>query len=265
MPSSPPMIVCGAPPAWRTSRRRRRPPSSRRPPTTGRCRPRRRRAPPRRCGYGPGSTAGGQHLDAAHPDPHAVGGAPAGVHRTELVMVDLQVVPVGHCLHSVRTLWEGRARTAANDPAYGFPRDQSEHPSGERAAEQGQGHRVREPEGRRRQDDDDPEPCRCVRRGRASRPVRRHGSAGQPDDVAGHRSRLAREVDVRRARPRHADPRGHPQARDRRRLRLDRPRRRRDRDVDDDRPRALAAEGVRARSTRTTTSSASTRRRASGC
>ena len=46
----------------------------------------------------------------------------------------------------------------------------------------------------------------------------------------------------------HADPRGDPQARDRRRLRLDRPRRSRDRDVHDDRPRARAAEGARAES-----------------
>ena len=61
------------------------------------------------------------------------------------------------------------------------------------------------------------------------------------------------------------DPRGDPQARDRRRLRLDRPRRRRDRDVDDDRPRAALREGAGARSRRTTTSSSSTLRRASGC
>ena len=73
------------------------------------------------------------------------------------------------------------------------------------------------------------------------------------------------QVDVRRARAQRLDPRGDPQARDRRRLRLDRPRRRGDRDVDDDRPRALAAEGASSRSSRTTTSSASTRRRAWDC
>ena len=53
------------------------------------------------------------------------------------------------------------------------------------------------------------------------------------------------QVDVRRARRPHPDPRGDPAARDRHRGRLDRPRRRRDRDDHPDRPRALAREGAR--------------------
>ena len=67
-----------------------------------------------------------------------------------------------------------------------------------------EGHRLRQPEGRRRQDDDHAEPRRRVRREGPPRAVRRHGSPGQPDHVPGHRPRHAREVDVRRARPRHA-------------------------------------------------------------
>ena len=62
----------------------------------------------------------------------------------------------------------------------------------------------------------------------------------QPHDEPGHRPRLARGVDVRRARAPRLAARGDPQARGGHRLRLDRPRRRRDRDVHDDRPRALA-------------------------
>ena len=121
------------------------------------------------------------------------------------------------------------------------------HPTTEPPVSQdGQDHRVRQPEGRRRQDDDDAEPRRRVRGGGPPRAVRRHGPAGQPDDVAGHRPRLARAVDVRRARAQDLDPRGDPQARDRRRLRVDRPRRRRDRDGADDRPRARAAARLRA-------------------
>ena len=121
------------------------------------------------------------------------------------------------------------------------------HPTTERpVSRDGEDHRVRQPEGRRRQDDDDAQPRRRVRGGGPPRALRRHGPAGQPDDVAGHRPRLARAVDVRRARAQDLDPRGDPQARDRRRLRLDRPRRRRDRDGADDRPRARAAAGLRA-------------------
>ncbi|CAA9492069.1 MAG: Chromosome (plasmid) partitioning protein ParA, partial [uncultured Solirubrobacteraceae bacterium] len=109
---------------------------------------------------------------------------------------------------------------------------------------QGQGHRLRQPEGRRRQDHHHAEPRGGLRRGGASRAVRRHGSAGQSDDVAGHRSRGPGLVDVRRAGQRPADPRRHPAPRDRHRALLDRPRRSRDGDVDEDRPRALAGEGA---------------------
>ncbi len=131
-------------------------------------------------------------------------------------------------------------------PACEYPPDAlSTNRASEPPWKEGQGHRVRQPEGRRGQDDDDAEPGRRVRGGGSPGAVRRHGPAGQPDDVPGHRPGHAREIDVRRARPQGLDPRGDPQARDRRRLRLDRPRRRGDRDVDDDRPRARAAEGVR--------------------
>ena len=140
----------------------------------------------------------------------------------------------------LRAAWEGTPPPGANSrgrwinpTAIGAPRDR-----------QGQGHRIRQPEGRRREDDHHAEPRGGLRGGGPSRPVHRHGPAGQPHDVAGHRPRLARDVDVRRARPRPLDPRGHPQARDRRRVRVDRPRRSRDRDVDEDRPRALAGQGA---------------------
>src|SRR3954454_17826760 len=72
---------------------------------------------------------------------------------------------------------------------------------------EGKGHRVRKPEGRGREDDDDAEPRSRLRREGAPGPLRGHGPAGQPDDVAGHRPRLARGVDVRRARAPHLDPR----------------------------------------------------------
>ena len=61
------------------------------------------------------------------------------------------------------------------------------------------------------------------------------------------------------------DPRGDPQARDRRRLRVDRPRRRGDRDVDDDRAASARCRRHSSRSSTTTTSCSSTPRRASGC
>src|SRR3954470_20248478 len=107
-----------------------------------------------------------------------------------------------------------------------------------------EGHRIRKPEGRGREDDDDAEPRRGVRREGSPRALRGHGSAGQPDDVAGHRPRLARALDVRRAGPPRLDSRGHPAARGGRGVRVDRPCRGRDRDVDPDRPRALAREGA---------------------
>ena len=132
---------------------------------------------------------------------------------------------------------------------------------GARRDRPGQGHRLRQPEGRRREDDHHAEPCGGLRRAGPPRPVRRHGPAGQPHHVAGHRPRHARAVDVRRARARPLDPRGHPPPRDRRRVRLDRPRRGRDRDVDEDRPRALADARRCAQFPRTTTGSSSIRRR----
>ena len=129
-----------------------------------------------------------------------------------------------------------------------------------RAQPSERGDRVRQPEGRRRQDDDDAQPRGRFRREGAPRAGGRHGPAGQPDDEPGDRPGLGREVDVRRARQQHVDPRGDPQAGGGRRLRLDRPRRRGDRDEHEDRPRALAREGAAGRCSRTTTSSASTRR-----
>ena len=128
-----------------------------------------------------------------------------------------------------------------------------------------EGDRLRQPEGRRRQDDDHAEPRGGLRRGGPPGAGRRHGPAGQPHDEPGHRPRLGREVDVRRARRRPLDPRGDPQARGRRGLRLDRPGGRRDRDEHQDRARALAREGAQGRAARTTTSCASTRRRPWAC
>ena len=110
----------------------------------------------------------------------------------------------------------------------------------------GQGHRLHQPEGRGRQDHHHPQPRRRVRGAGPPGALRGPRSAGQPHDEPGHRPRLARGLDVRRARARALDPRGDPQARGGRGLRLDRPRRRRDRDVHDDRPRARAEEGPRA-------------------
>ena len=148
---------------------------------------------------------------------------------------------------------EARPTAAAPEPQLSQPEaaalraSGAARPAARRAGGQARrGDRVRQPEGRRREDHDDPEPGRRVRREGPSRAGRRHRPAGQPHDEPGDRPRLGREVDVRRARPRHLDPRGDPQAGDRRRLRLDRPRRRRDRDEHQDRPRALAREGAQA-------------------
>ena len=127
------------------------------------------------------------------------------------------------------------------------------------------GDRAREPEGRRREDDDDAEPRRRVRgaglQGAADRPR----PAGQPDDVAGPEPGHDRAVDVRRARPPPADRAGDRDARGRHRRLVDRPRRRRHGAVEPDRPRARAREGARAGQATTTTSSSSTRRRRSAC
>ena len=65
--------------------------------------------------------------------------------------------------------------------------------------------RLRQPEGRRREDDDDPEPGRRLRRVRLPRPLHRPRPAGQPDDVPGHRPGQGRTQPLRRARQRHAD------------------------------------------------------------
>ena len=71
-----------------------------------------------------------------------------------------------------------------------------------------EGDRLRQPEGRRRQDHHDPQPGRGLRRGGPPRAGGRHGPAGQPHDEPGHRPRHGREVDVRRAGRQHPDPRG---------------------------------------------------------
>ena len=151
------------------------------------------------------------------------------------------------------------------------PRAQARHepparrPHRRRVGAPREDHLVREPEGRRREDDHDPEPGGRVHGVRPRRAGRRPGPAGQPDDEPGHRPRQGRALDVRRARRPHPDPGRDPPARDRHRRRLDRPRRRRDRDEHADRPRALAREGAVGGRSTTTTSSASTPRRASGC
>ena len=72
----------------------------------------------------------------------------------------------------------------------------------------GQGHRLRESEGRRREDDDDAEPRRRVRGAWEARAARRPRPAGQPDDEPGAEPRHDRALDVRRARPQAADLRG---------------------------------------------------------
>src|SRR3954452_18794606 len=56
---------------------------------------------------------------------------------------------------------------------------------------QGEGHRLRKPEGRGREDDDDAEPRRRLRGAREPRALRRHGPAGEPHHVAGDRSGFA--------------------------------------------------------------------------
>src|SRR3954453_14028245 len=84
--------------------------------------------------------------------------------------------------------------------------------AGELRRTPGPGDLVRQPEGRRRQDDYDAEPRRGLRREGPPRAVRRSRPSVEPDDEPGDRSRLARAVDVRRAREPGLDPRGHPQA-----------------------------------------------------
>src|SRR3954470_16598184 len=144
---------------------------------------------------------------------------------------------------------------SAGVSAVTFVRDQrscgpSRDPAGRAAGgierrAQGPSDLVRQPEGWRGEDHYHPESRGRIRRKGQPRAVRRPGPAVEPDDEPGHRPRLARDVDVRRAREPRLDPRGHPQAGDRRGVLLDRPGGSGDRDVHPDRPRALAAEGVR--------------------
>src|SRR2546430_17347323 len=63
----------------------------------------------------------------------------------------------------------------------------------------GEGHRLRQPKGRRRQDDDGAESgSRLLRAGNEGAP-RRPRSAGKPDQESGPESGLDRTLDVRRA------------------------------------------------------------------
>src|SRR5215211_696702 len=71
-------------------------------------------------------------------------------------------------------------------------------------------HRLRQPEGRRGQDDDDAQPRRRVLGAGARRPARRPRPAGQLDHEPGLEPGRHRALDVRRARPPRADRRGHP-------------------------------------------------------
>ena len=66
-----------------------------------------------------------------------------------------------------------------------------------------QGDQLRQPEGRRREDDHDPQPRRRLRRVGPRRALHRPRPAGQSDDEPGDRPRQGRDVDVRRARPSH--------------------------------------------------------------
>ena len=75
-----------------------------------------------------------------------------------------------------------------------------------------QGHRVRQPEGRRGEDDDHAEPRGRASRSKGTRARRRPRPAGQPDHEPGHGPGRGRALDVRRARPLAADRGGHPRA-----------------------------------------------------
>ena len=108
----------------------------------------------------------------------------------------------------------------------------------------GQGHRVRQPEGRRREDDLDAEPRRGAQGEGVPRPLRRHGPAGQPDDEPGVEPGLDRALDVRRPRPPAADRERDREGGDRPGRVLDRPRRGGARPLEHDRPRARAREGA---------------------
>ena len=114
--------------------------------------------------------------------------------------------------------------------------------------------RVREPEGRRREDDDDAEPRGRVQGDGLPRPARRPRPAGQPDDEPGAQPRHDRDLDVRRARAEDPDLGRDRATRGRSRRRVDRPRRRRAGVGRADRPRTLAREGA-ARGARPATTS----------
>ena len=87
-------------------------------------------------------------------------------------------------------------------------------PTSGRVRAPGEDHLVRQPEGRRREDDHHPEPGRRLRGVRSRRARDRPRPAGQPDDEPGDRPRQGRGEHVRRARRPHPDPRGdHPSAR----------------------------------------------------
>src|SRR6266511_3076545 len=101
----------------------------------------------------------------------------------------------------------------------------------------GQNHRVRQPEGRGGEDDDDPEPRRRLQGAGVERPCGRPRPAGEPDHEPGPQSGRDRTFDVRRARAPAADRASDPGARGRRRRFLDRPRRRRARAFEHDRAR----------------------------
>ena len=160
-------------------------------------------------------------------------------------------------------------------PAYAGTGSHCGHPAGIRgrdadaptwrAAAAGDRHLLREPEGRRREDDLDAQPRRRARRAGQPRPVRRHGPAGQPDDEPGPEPGLDRALDVRRPRPPAPDPERDRAHGDRPGRLVDRPRRSGARALEHDRPRARPREGAERRSRRTTTTSSSTRRRRSAC
>ena len=67
--------------------------------------------------------------------------------------------------------------------------------------------RDREPEGRRRQDDDGDQPRRCAGRAGLSRPVHRHGPPGEPDRRPRHQPGDRRSIDGRRPGRRPGDDR----------------------------------------------------------
>ena len=150
----------------------------------------------------------------------------------------------GHVMGLTRLL--SRPHTREQEPPWTLrrnPRTRRRRPS-RRAAAAGDGHRVREPEGRRREDDVDAEPGRRARRGGQPRPVRRHGPAGQPDDEPGPEPGLDRALDVRRPRPPAPDPERDRAHGDRPGRLLDRPRRSGARPLEHDRPRARSREGA---------------------